>query len=182
VDDFTPTRLLHIELGNNHLSACLVDNLPERNIKWAALSYVWGEDQVAKTTSSSLSAMKTSISVETLPQTLKDALVVCRKLSLEYLWVDCLCIVQDDRDDLTRELANMPKIYQQAWVTISASTAHSTSEGFLHDRAIASKDTGTTSLPYLANDGVHIGEVIVGDTYSDATTLNSTLPIHRRAW
>jgi hypothetical protein len=182
-DGFTPTRLLYIKSGGSLPIACLVENLPSRSVKWAALSYVWGGDQVVKATSSSLSAMKKDISVESLPQTLKDALLVCIKLGLNYLWVDCLCIVQDDAHDLKRELANMPKIYQRAWVTISASTAYRVSEGFLHKRAYRdSHPTNVISLPYLSKDGVNFGGVTVGEGSRINVLLDGRLPIHSRAW
>jgi hypothetical protein len=141
--------LLHIEPGDGHLAIRLVDNLPISSIKWAALSYVWGGNQEVKTTSSCLSAMMMNISVENLPQTLTDALMVCKKLWLRYIWIDCLCIVQDDGDDLTRELANRHRIYQQAWVTIAAATAHNVSQGFLHNMMIPSGDADTTLLPWF---------------------------------
>jgi hypothetical protein len=179
---YTPGRLICIESGDGQPVIRLVENVSGENIKWAALSYVWGGDQVLKATSSSLLALKENISVGNLPRTLRDAVTVCIKLGLTYLWVDCLCIIQDDQDDLTRELANMPQIYQRAWVTISASTARHVSEGFLHDRQYRSGDIGATSLTYLSKDGISSGAVIVGETSPTNTVMDKNLPIHHRAW
>jgi hypothetical protein len=40
-----------------------------------------------------------------LPQTLQDAATVCEKLYIRFMWVDALCIVQDDSDDKAQEIA-----------------------------------------------------------------------------
>jgi RNA polymerase subunit RPABC4/transcription elongation factor Spt4 len=133
-DNFTPTRLLKIQTSGTLTSVSLIDPLPAEHVKWAALSYVWGGDQMFKTTLSSLSRMNEEFPIQRLPRTLHDACLVCRELGLEHLWVDCLCIIQDDASDLARELAVMSKIFQRAWVTISASTAFSARDGFLHNR------------------------------------------------
>jgi hypothetical protein len=65
-----------------------------------------------------------------MPQTLQDAVTVTRRLGLQYIWVDCLCIVQDESEDLVTELAKMPDIYGHAVLAASATTFH---EGFLHE-------------------------------------------------
>lgn len=55
-------------------------------------------------------------------------------MGVPYLWVDSLCILQDDPEDLKRELACMPKIYKHSVVTFIASTSSSSHRGFLHVR------------------------------------------------
>jgi hypothetical protein len=179
-----PTRLLKVEFDETQMFARLVDNVVEQNPRWAALTYVWGGDQKFKATLSFLSTLKEKFDVHRLPQTIQDALTVCRGLELEYLWVDCLCIIQDDPDDLARELAAMPQIYQQAWVTISASTASSVEDGFLHDRGYKTlRDQTPISLPYAWNDGKITGTIIVGEAGAPSTAeQNNSLPIHHRAW
>jgi Heterokaryon incompatibility protein (HET) len=61
---------------------------------------------------------------------------VARKLKLDYLWIDALCIVQDDDVDKQKEISNLPSIYKNSYVTISAATAATNSEGFLHKRGL----------------------------------------------
>jgi hypothetical protein len=183
-DGFVPKRLLNIESCKQRSAVRLVDTFPDSRVKWAALSYVWGGDQSFKTTVSSLAAMNKSISVLALPRTLQDAVSVCMGLGLSYLWIDCLCIIQDDEEDLARELASMPQIYQRAWITISASTADNATKGFLQDRGYMTEDKqAPISLPYLSKDGLQTGTVIIGEI-SDYTarTRDRNLPIHQRAW
>jgi hypothetical protein len=45
---------------------------------------------------------------------------VCRSLSVRYLWIDSLCIIQDSKEDWAREAANMAYVYSNSYLTISA--------------------------------------------------------------
>jgi hypothetical protein len=184
--------LLKTEVDAGQTTIRLVEDHYGQCIKWAALSYVWGGDQSFKTTTSSLSARKQSWPADKLPRTINDAVVVCQSLSVEHLWVDCLCIIQDDTDDLGRELLAMPMIYQQAWITISASTAANVSEGFLHERGYETQPGGygtqhkrpteVISLPYMADDGVSTGELIINESTEAKFDYHSCNPINTRAW
>ncbi|KAH5069019.1 hypothetical protein HBI56_186060 [Parastagonospora nodorum] len=186
--DFVPTRLLKLGTNEDQHKVQLIHTSPGDCVAWVALSYVWGGDQSFKTTVSSMTEMHRQIPVITLPQTLQDAVIVCRGIGIQYLWVDCLCIVQDDADDLSRELAFMPKIYQRAWVTISASTADDVSKGFLQDRGYKVivgqtplEKSPVFSLPYVFVDGIRTSNIILGEA-REPTDETETTPIHQRAW
>jgi hypothetical protein len=71
------------------------------------------------------------MSLDTLPKTLQDAIEVTRELGLRYLWVDALCIVQDDLEDFNREAANMDYIYEGAHITLSITLSKDVDSGFL---------------------------------------------------
>ena len=83
---------------------------------------------------STLGEFKNAIVVRELPQTLQDAILVTRKLGIRYLWIDALCIIQDSDSDKGNELTQMPSIYKNAVVTISAAIAEDCERGFLEDR------------------------------------------------
>ncbi|KAG8157871.1 hypothetical protein KVR01_012143 [Diaporthe batatas] len=103
--------------------------------RYAALSYCWGPGTQVKTLQGNLEEHKRSIRVTQLPQTVQDAIRVTREVGIRYLWVDALCIIQDSPDDdWPREAAQMPEIYKNAMVTISAAAATDTTQGFLGDR------------------------------------------------
>lgn len=80
------------------------------------------------------------------------------KLRLRYIWIDCVCIIQDDPEDVLREIAKMPQIFQEAFVTISASSARSIHDGFLHYRESLTETR--LQLPYQTPDG-SIGSVVL---------------------
>ncbi|KAK3387353.1 hypothetical protein B0H63DRAFT_364482, partial [Podospora didyma] len=58
-----------------------------------------------------------------------DAISATSPLGLEYIWIDCLCIIQDDSDDWLRESSKISKVYGGSVVTISASGATDGSVG-----------------------------------------------------
>jgi len=59
---------------------------------------------------------------------------VTRGLGLQYLWIDSLCIIQDDSHDWDTESKLMERVFSSAYVTISASCSSGTDDGFLKDR------------------------------------------------
>ena len=61
--------------------------------------------------------------IDQLPQTFRDAIQVAGKLGISYLWIDALCIIQDDQDDWSRESVTMAKIYTYSVVNISAAAS-----------------------------------------------------------
>lgn len=79
---------------------------------YLALSYVWGTEGQPKTETSNVETYTTrGIDIEILPQTIRDAIHVTHSLGHRYLWVDALCIIQDDDDDKKRQLGQMGRIY-----------------------------------------------------------------------
>lgn len=72
--------------------------------------------------------------MNSLPKSFQDAVTVTRKLHIRYLWIDSLCIIQDDNEDWERESSRMASIYQNAHVTIAATAAENSQEGFLYPR------------------------------------------------
>jgi hypothetical protein len=101
---------------------------------FAALSYCWGGEQKLKLTTVSKETLMGGIAFASLPRTFQDAVVVASRLGLSYLWIDALCIIQDNNDDKDRELSVMAKVYQNASFTLVASRARSVKDGFLGPR------------------------------------------------
>lgn len=60
-----------------------------------------------------------------------DAVTVCRSLGIRYLWMDALCILQDNKADWEKESSTMSRIYSEAFVTICAVSSTSCRESFL---------------------------------------------------
>jgi hypothetical protein len=51
-------------------------------------------------------------------------------MGIRYLWIDTLCIIQDNPKDWELESANMGKVYLHSTCTIAASASGSSTEGF----------------------------------------------------
>ncbi|KAH8746586.1 heterokaryon incompatibility protein-domain-containing protein, partial [Diaporthe sp. PMI_573] len=131
---FLPTRLL--DLGDNvtnkkKIHLVLRDemsNIGLQNAKYATLSYCWGDTKTAQiqsiTTWLNLKDRIDSIDTDTLSPVIQDAIEVCSKLSIRYLWVDALCILQGrhekEVEDWDHESQQMYNIFGNAFVTICA--------------------------------------------------------------
>lgn len=87
-----PRRVIHVREGQLRLL------VPEDGTRghWAALSHCWGKTNTLKTTLKAIESHKHGIQWESLPQTFKDAVEVTSALEVQYLWIDSLCIIQDD--------------------------------------------------------------------------------------
>ncbi|KAF2111205.1 heterokaryon incompatibility protein-domain-containing protein [Lophiotrema nucula] len=176
---FTPTRLLRIEALDDSFRLRLHESsLNHEQFRYAALSYCWGGDQPVKTTTDTMAQRKVNINYSSLPRTLQDAVYVTHQLGLHYIWIDCLSIVQDDPSDLALQLPQMPNIYKNAFVTISASSATTCFEGFLDTRRpAASALCEDVVLRYRSKD-VKEGNVYLFENTAGA----SSGPIDKRAW
>jgi hypothetical protein len=107
-------RVLDVQRG------CVVDVQP--NCRYFALSYVWGGVIQMQLTSLTYEFMTSDGALFDdqlrLATSIEDAILLCQKLNERYLWVDALCIVQDDLKDKEQQISHMDNIYRQAVVTI----------------------------------------------------------------
>lgn len=89
-----------------------------------ALSHRWGSAECQlRTESSTLEKFEHELPMELMPKTFRDAITVTRRLDIRYLWIDSLCILQDDPDDWKRESLKMGAIFESCICTIAATDA-----------------------------------------------------------
>lgn len=101
---------------------CLV--VAKEDDEWVCLSYVWGKTNAIRLLKSNVEAFSIpgSLSVDVLPNIVEDALQVTKGLAEQYLWVDSLCIIQDNEEDKDEFISQMDSIYALATVVIVAAT------------------------------------------------------------
>ncbi|KAF2240899.1 HET-domain-containing protein [Trematosphaeria pertusa] len=150
---FCPKRL--VEVASENSPARLRDEweLPTEfraSPEYLCLSYCWGGDQAFKLRKGKvMDTYREALPYDHLPQTLKDALTATKSLGYRYIWIDSLCIIQDDEQDKVEQLPLMPAIYEGATVTIVAARASSCREGFLQPlKPSFVYPNGTFFLPY----------------------------------
>ena len=87
-----------------------------------ALSYVWGTERFSRTTKATLDAVMQPEGLKSvqLPPTVAEAMHLTKLLGYKYIWVDALCIVQDDQEDWFDMAAVMDSVYALATLTICA--------------------------------------------------------------
>jgi len=169
-----PSRIIRVD-ANANSSIQLIQTVDlAYKIQYVALSYCWGGDQLGKTLKSNVNRRKMPFSLFGPAKSIRDAVQVVRELGFSYLWVDSLCIIQDDQKDLATELSRMSDIYEQATLTISAAKSGTSTEGFLNPR---SQITISNACGYRCPDGQ------IGIIQLQSPKKKSHLePIHRRCW
>ncbi|KAI9780642.1 MAG: hypothetical protein M1839_006583 [Geoglossum umbratile] len=102
-----------------------------RSGEYVCLSHCWGKIDLVKTTLENKEKMKAGIPLDALPKTYRDAIDIARRLSVRYIWIDSLCILQgpDPNPDWEEESAKMGAIFQNALFTIAAAASENSLGG-----------------------------------------------------
>lgn len=126
-----PNWVLHINWGLEQPHVRLVNGTSKMG-KYICLSHHWGSDPSAhplRLLRSNKSEFEQGIPWSSIPRTFRDVLLVVRRLGIDFLWIDSLCIIQEDDDDWHREAAAMCQYYQSSWLTIAATISADSNQG-----------------------------------------------------
>lgn len=168
-----PTRILQIT-GQNKVRLH-IPNKRQRAL-YVCLSHCWGGMKVLRTTKGNFSSHCASISWASLPTTFQDAIDLTRRLGLEFIWIDSLCIVQDDVYDWRQEGGNMANIYSNSYVTLAAVASGNSAKGLYRSMASSRTFRMQASSDQPAYN-IHVRERALHDDF-----LHRALPLQRRAW
>jgi hypothetical protein len=105
--------------------------------RYIALSHRWGTYAPLKTTKTTIGIHCEEIIFADLPRTFRDAVIVTRKLGVRYLWIESLCIVQDDPQDWLCESAMMGEIFANSYCTLAATSAEDCNGGLFVPRTMS---------------------------------------------
>jgi len=101
--------------------------------KFAALSYTWGKCWQYQLQKDQLKMFLEPGSItgvwNELSKVVTDAITTCERLDIPYLWIDTLCIVDDDKDDKHHQIACMDQIYSSAYITLIAAAGSDANDG-----------------------------------------------------
>ncbi|KAF1934610.1 HET-domain-containing protein [Clathrospora elynae] len=127
-----PTRLIQIQRDDPAiLKLCTTAGMRGQ---YVTLSYCWGDGPSFKAVSTSMESLRSGFEAQSLPKTLRDAVRLTYEMGFEYIWIDSLCIQQDNFEDWSRESARMAQVYGDAAFTICADIAGSTNDGIFQAR------------------------------------------------
>jgi hypothetical protein len=177
-----PTRLLELHEGGVRL--CITVNATSCQ-EYVTLSHCWGTLQILKLKTSNIDTLMEGVSFENLCKTFQDAVKVTRALGYSYLWIDSLCIVQDDEDDWRKESALMKEVYCNAVVNLAATNAKDGSVGLFRERDVSRasrqyiQTTTSDSNDYKGRINSQIFELMDDRAYYRC--LSRTL-LSNRAW
>lgn len=129
-----------IDVGNETSNPKLIESGGKIE-PWVALSYCWGGESKFIFNDTTMNHLKGGIPINEWPATLRDAVIITRSLGVKYVWIDALCIKQDDAEDWAREAAKMRDVYSGAVLTVVAANSPSTHSGIFAQREVDNRAT-----------------------------------------
>ncbi|KAK3900309.1 HET-domain-containing protein [Staphylotrichum tortipilum] len=170
-----PTRVLDVE-GTG--GVVLVETGGGMTGRYATLSHRWEAVLRCRTLRGNLEEHKRGEGLmRALPATFREAVVMCREVGIQYLWIDALCIVQDWDEDWDREAARMAEVYRNSVVTISALDSEGSSGGLFRDRAGMAEQAVTFASPLPG--GGRMGMRVAAQTFEKEMKAS---PLTSRGW
>jgi hypothetical protein len=110
----------------------LVKNVKDlQSYSHACLSHCWGSGKpISKILVGTLREYLTvGIEIGSLPLSFRDAVEVYKRLGITYIWIDSLCIIQNNVDDWRIQATLMVDLYENARITVAAAASHNPTQG-----------------------------------------------------
>jgi hypothetical protein len=103
------------------------------NAQYVALSYVWGNSIAGQAGANNIESLqvKRALLDPSIPKTIRDVIQFLNLINERYLWVDRLCILQDDDASKAKHINNMAFIYSNARMTLVAAVGQGADSGLL---------------------------------------------------
>lgn len=176
-DKRLPHRVLEIE-SSEPLRIRLVENCT-RLEKYACLSHRWGHQTGTNSLKKqNLDLYKTQIPDDKLYPLIRDAIRATIRLDIRFIWIDCYCIIQDDPKDWEIEAANMASIYENAFLTISATF----SEGGCNMFSTMTRNFEAFQFTKIRGEPIFIRKRLPHPCVLDMKNENLDGPSLTRAW
>ncbi|CAJ2514239.1 Uu.00g023580.m01.CDS01 [Anthostomella pinea] len=180
-----PTRVIDLGLPqlNQPAKLILTDGLRQ---SYLALSYCWGEGtkHCTELRRENIATLMVSIDERELSKTHRDAFQLARSLHYRYIWIDALCIVQQEIADWEFESRRMADVYGNAALTIVAGRARDSRDGFLENPWTPA--SGPCAIPYSKRTPSDCGEGTqnraMGNVLVSLRRSRETGPTDSRGW
>lgn len=110
----------------------------ENGVRYLSFSHCWGPEPKGGRDGSVLARAtfdmwRKELPIGEMPLAFQHAVTVCGTLGFDHIWIDSLCIRQDDEGDWQEQSAVMADVYKHAWLNIAALSTRSDYEGFIND-------------------------------------------------
>lgn len=179
---YSPKRLVELILDDNSCLSTwrLVYSATVGTIPYFTLSHCWGSSQPRRLTKDNISLLSKPSPVYGLPETYRHALEIVNSLGYKYIWIDSLCIVQDDTKDWETEFSLMGLTYNHAVCNIAATWAADGGDGCFSTR------DPTTVCPTFVTlgskvDGSSIFQLSLARDFSYNEDITQA-PLNQRGW
>lgn len=182
--DWAPTRLLKVfAQDDGKVNAKLQEQAEhhyDSNVRYIALSHRWlGDNENPLLSQENRSAFSDNIEISSLKASIRDAICVTVHLGFQYLWVDTLCILQQNENDKKHEIGEMDSVYSNAICTIAAGVGETANEGCFTSR----DPTGiSTHGVYLRLGGEEAQYCLMRLSWSHTNRELARTSLSRRGW
>ncbi|KAK9778484.1 hypothetical protein SCAR479_04506 [Seiridium cardinale] len=175
--DVFPTRLVDIRPQYERIVITReLERAPNSYIRYATLSHCWGKINMFTLRRDNVAELQMRIPQKQLTKTFREAIDIAKRLGFTFIWIDSLCIIQDDEQDWLHEAALMCDIYGNSSLTIAATGAVDGNGGCYSDRdpAAVSGQPLSVSSQDAGHNRESIGVTRMGTTgalphYKDGT-------------
>ncbi|KAH8711806.1 heterokaryon incompatibility protein-domain-containing protein [Phaeosphaeriaceae sp. PMI808] len=180
---FHPTRLIKVgTYEDSHVRICDTQHF-DKEKPYVCLSYCWGQTHHLKLTTETEERLRAGHPVSAMAKTFRDAIHVTRTLGIEFLWIDSLCIFQDNETDWAIEAGLMGSVYEMAAFTIAASSAKDSEGGLFFDRNPELLRPQCVELTWPDNPSLERQKRLKAIRYPSAGLYYvGNAPLNKRAW
>ena len=129
------TRLICLDLAKSGVQPrlCLSNSLPPDS-EYCKLSHYWGRVVIKTLQRENIQLFQEEIPADGLTKTFKDVILAASRLGFQYVWIDSLCIIQDNSEDWEREASMMADVYAGSKLNFAATAAKDGRRGMLFKR------------------------------------------------
>ncbi|KAK4499794.1 hypothetical protein PRZ48_007980 [Zasmidium cellare] len=178
-DQWFPTRILDVSSDKMRL----IDSHQANTQKpYITLSYCWGTKSFLRLTPETADELRAGVGIDTLPILFQQTILIAQGLGIQYLWIDCFCIIQgrspEAIHDRQIEAARMAQVYCCGLFNIAADESTTPFEPLFRERQQSDVDPCHFSWePWVCPRGMYRIE----EQYETAMTLVRA-HLHSRGW
>lgn len=179
-----PKRLLYLENTGGPFTEMRVILTDEHHPSgpYIALSHCWGVAQPLRSLTENIAAFQKHIDSAHLSAVFRDCVTSAKQFGVNYIWIDSLCIIQDDRADWNAHAQQMDKIYENAIIVIAAVSSENGSVPFLGPKAPNKRHLITSHPVELSALPETLGSLRARCYGEDADLTALKGPLRHRAW
>ena len=147
--------------------------------RYTTLSHRWAYEEPLRLQVNNLEDFQREIPISRLTRTFQDAIEATRRLGIQYIWIDSLCIIQDSPAgrDWAAESAKMASVYENSYVNFAATHAMDSSQGCFFDRKLSQ----VRPVRLYVNWEVRSGFYHTAQSHSFPRSVAGA-PLYKRGW
>jgi hypothetical protein len=204
-DSVIPCRRV-FDLGTNPRNGIKLIDTEGMQARFAIACFIWTAVRNGHpgTTKSNLAAMQAGVHWRDIPPALQDAAIVASEQGIRYLWLQPLCCVQDDPEDLIWHDNHRDSILRESYLTIALPSIRSPSEHVFKQRTSSfstERHSRTVEIPLskygkqykiIAREHHYMTHLIFGDRsrltrshsepFSHTDIASVTTPLLQKCW